>query len=165
MSPSKEKNNKKDTALPDWLSSGQDLFGTIQIIRGKSIQKGFLEIDFDFKFSETFNYPIIFEIKSSNADIVADAIAFRIDGEIDPARKAIEESIIAPKICSTLRKNDFINFFADVVEKDVNFALYINKMPEKFKDIKIYNLSETQKIVFNDRFIFAITEALDKRKK
>jgi hypothetical protein len=162
MNP-KDKENQR-VILPDWLGSGHDLFGTIQIIKGKTIAKGYLEIDFDFKFSEAFNYPIIFELKNINADIEAYAIAFRINDEKGPAQKAIEESVIAPKVCSILRRNDFVKFFADVVEKNIDFALYINKTPGKFKDIKIYSLTEDQKIIFNEKLVLAITEVLDRRR-
>lgn len=150
--------------LPDWLGSGQDLFGTIQIMKGKKITRGFLEIDFDFKFSETFNYPIIFAIKSANSNVETYGLAFIIDREIDPAQRAIEENIIAPRVCSSLRHNDFIEFFADVIEKDVDFALYLNKTPRKFRSIKIFKLTEQQKIVLDERLAFAIADELDKRK-
>lgn len=153
----------KNVILPDWLGSGQDLFGTIQIMRGKQIKRGFLELDFDFKFSETFNYPIVFEIKSLESDIEAYGIAFRIDREADPAQRAIEENIIAPKVCSSLRRDDFIKFFADVVSKNVDFALYLNKTPRRFKNIKFFKLNEEQKIVLNERLMLAISEELDKR--
>ncbi len=158
-------NNRGKSTLPDWLSSGQDLFGTIQIIKGKKIDVGYLEIDSEFKFSKTFNYPIIFIIKSSNSDIEADAIAFKIDEDKGKTERAIEESIIAPHVCNILRREDFLKFFAEVVEKDIDFALYINKTPEKFKDLKIYQLNENQKIVFNERLILAISEILDRQKK
>lgn len=161
----KGKDDKKDIMLPDWLGSGHDLFGTIQIMKGKKIDKGFLEIDFDFKFSETFNYPIIFEIKSINSDIEASAVAFRIDEGKDAEKKSIEENVIAPKVCSTLRRRDFIKFFADVVEKNIDFALYINKMPKKFTGIKIYSLDEKQKFVFDEHLALAITDILDHRTK
>ena len=154
----------KNVVLPDWLGSGQDLFGTIQIMKGKKITRGFLEIDSDFKFSETFNYPVVFEIESANFGIEAYGIAFRIDRKIGSAQRAIEENIIAPKVCSSLRHDDFIEFFADVIERDVDFALYLNKTPKKFKNIKIFKLTEQQRIVFDERLAFAIVEVLDKRK-
>lgn len=149
--------------LPDWLGSGHDLFGTIQIIKGKSIQYGYLEMDFNFKFSDTFNYPIIFGIRSVDADIVAHAIAFRINGTIDPAQRAIEERVIAPKVCQTLKQHDFICFFADVVQNNIDFALYINKTPRRFKDIIIYALNDDQKLVLNERLLMKIAEVLDER--
>ncbi len=154
----------KGVILPDWLGSGQDLFGTIQIMKGKQIARGFLEIDFDFRFSESFNYPIVFEIRSVHSNLEAFGIAFRIDREADPAQRAIEENIIAPKVCSSLRLDDFIKFFADVVEKNVDFAIYLNKAPRRFKNIKFFKLSEEQKIVLNERLMIAITEAVDRRK-
>jgi len=154
----------KGVILPDWLGSGQDLFGTIQIMKGKQINRGFLEIDFDFKFSETFNYPIVFEIKSAYSNIEIFGIAFRIDREVDPAQRAIEENIIAPKVCSSVRRTDFINFLAEVVEKNVDFALYLNKTPRRFKNIKFFDLSEEQKIVLDERLMLAIADVVDRRK-
>ena len=157
-------NNNKGVILPDWLGSGQDLFGTIQIMQGKQVANGFLEIDFDFKFSETFNYPIVFEIKSVKANIEAFAIAFRIDRDADPAQRVIEENIIAPKVCDSLRQDDFIGFFAEVVEKNVDFALYLNKTPRRFASIKFFKLSDAQKIIFDEKLMFAIADVVDKRR-
>jgi hypothetical protein len=154
----------KGVILPDWLGSGQDLFGTIQIMKGKQIARGFLEIDFDFKFSQSFNYPIVLEIKSAQSDLEAFGIAFRIDREADPAQRAIEEKIIAPKVCGSLRRDDFIKFLADVVEKNVDFAIYLNKTPRRFKNIKFFRLTEEQKIVLDDRLMFAIAEVVDRRR-
>lgn len=157
-------NKTKGVILPDWLGSGEDLFGTIQIMQGKQINNGFLEIDFDFKFSESFNYPIVFEIKNVEANIEAFGIAFRIDREADPSQRVIEENIIAPKVCSSLRRDDFIKFFADVVEKNVDFALYLNKTPRRFRSIKFFKLSDEQKIIFNQKLMLAIADVVDKRR-
>jgi hypothetical protein len=154
----------KGVVLPDWLGSGQDLFGTIQIMKGKQITRGFLELDFDFKFSETFNYPIVFEIKNLGADIEAFGIAFRIDREADPAQRFIEENIIAPKVCNSLRKIDFVNFFAEVIDKNVDFALYLDKTPRRFEGIRFIKLNSEQILVFDEKMMFAISEALDRKK-
>ena len=159
----KLKGRKDESILPDWLGRGQDLFETIQIIKGKKINKGFLVTDTDFKFGEAFSYPIIFEIKSTKADIESSGIAFRIGEEVEAAKKTIDESFIIPVLCRVLRPNNFVNFFADVVEKDVDFAFYINKTPKEFRDIKIYRLNEIQKIIFDEHLILEITEVLDKR--
>ena len=153
----------KSVILPDWLGSGQDLFGTIQIMQGKQITNGFLEIDFDFKFSETFNYPIVFKIKSVKAHIEAFSIAFRIDRDADPAQRVIEENIIAPKVCDSLRYDDFVRFFAEVVEKNVDFALYLNKTPRRFESIKFYKLSGTQRLIFDEKLMLAIADIVSKR--
>jgi hypothetical protein len=143
--------------LPDWLGSGQDLFGTIQIIKGKRIDHGFLEIDFDFRFSDTFNYPIVFSVRSTKTDIEVYALSFRIDQDIDAATRAIEERIIAPKVCQTLTQNDFIRFFADVVQHNIDFALYINKTPKKLQKMTVFQLNTDQ------RFIMRIAAVLDER--
>jgi hypothetical protein len=156
---------QNDVTLPDWLGSGQDLFGTIQIIKGKKIDNGFLEVDYDFKFSEQFNYPIVFRIISVNADIEACAIAFRIGGSSGSSHKSIEENIIAREVCSLLNRYDFIKFFADIVEQNIDFALYINKTPKKFQDMKMYKLNSAQKIVLNEKLVFEITDVLDRRKQ
>lgn len=159
-----DSSNNKSVILPDWLGSGQDLFGTIQIMQGKQITDGFLEIDFDFKFSETFNYPIIFKIKSADAHIEAFGIAFRIDREADPAQRVIEENIIAPKVCDSLRHDDFIRFFAEVVEKNVDFALYLNKTPRRFEGIRFFKLSDAQRIIFDEKLMLAIADVVDKHR-
>lgn len=152
-----------NVVLPDWLGSGQDLFGTIQIIKGKQFESGFLEMDFDFRFSDTFNYPIIFGVRSVKTDIEIHAISFRIDGSINEAMRAIEERIIAPKVCQTLTKDDFIRFFADVVQRNIDFALYINKTPRKFQGITVFQLNEDQRIILDERLIMKIAAVLDER--
>jgi hypothetical protein len=149
--------------LPDWLGSGQDLFGTLQIIKGKSIKRGFLEIDYDFNFNDAFNYPVIFELKSDQGEVICEAIAFRIDGDIDSASRMIEEKVIAPKVCTALKRADFIQFLAIVVERNIDFALYLNKTPKKIKNLKFYQLNQEQKIVFSDRLIMEIAAVLDQR--
>ena len=154
---------RSKVVLPDWLGSGQDLFGTLQIIKGKSIARGFLEIDYDFNFNDAFNYPVVFEIKSEEGEVVSDAIAFRIDGDIEPSSLIIEEKIIAPKVCSALKLEDFIQFLATVVEKNLDFALYLNKAPQKILNLKFHRLNPDQKVVFNDRLIMHIAGVLDQR--
>ena len=149
--------------LPDWLGSGQDLFGTIQIIKGKQIKNGYLEMDTDFRFSDTFNYPIVFRVRSHEGDIEIYGVSFRINGNMNGAARAIEERIIAPKVCATITKQDFIEFFADVILQDIDFALYINKVPKKFKGIKVFELQDNQRIILNERLIMQITLVLDQR--
>ncbi len=148
--------------LPDWLGSGQDLFGTLQIIKTKSIARGYLEIDYDLNFNDAFNYPVVFEIKSEQGELVSEAIAFRINRNIDPASRIIEEKIIAPKVCYALKRDDFIRFLAAVVEKNVDFALYLNKTPRKILALKFHRLNSAQRLVLNDRLIMEIVEVLDR---
>ncbi len=157
------KQMRSKVILPDWLGSGQDLFGTLQIIKGKSINRGFLEVDYDLNFNDAFNYPVVFEIKSEAGEVISEAIAFRIDGNIDPSSRMIEEKIIAPKVCNALKLDDFILFLAIVVEKNVDFALYLNKTPKKITNLKFYKLNPKQKILFNDRLIMQIAAVLDQR--
>jgi hypothetical protein len=152
-----------NVVLPDWLGSGQDLFGTIQVIKGKQIDHGFLEIDFDFRFSDTFNYPIVFSVRSIKTDIEIFALSFRINGDINGATRAIEERIIAPKVCKTLTKNDFVRFFADVVQHNIDFALYINKTPKKFQKMAVFQLNEDQRFILDERLIMRIAAVLDER--
>jgi hypothetical protein len=149
--------------LPDWLGSGQDLFGTIQIIKGKMIESGYLEVDSDFRFSDAFNYPIVFRIRSLNGEIEIYAISFRVNGDISAAARVIEERIIVPNVCKTITKQDLITFLADVVQRNVDFALYINKTPKKFKNITVCELGSDQRIILNDRLIMQITVVLDER--
>ena len=163
MAQDKKKSRTGNVVLPDWLGSGQDLFGTIQVIKGKRVKFGFLEIDLNFKFSDTFNYPIIFRLRSIDTEIVADAISFRINGSIDPARRVIEEKVIVPKVCRILKKCDFLGFFADVVHHDVDFAIYLNKTPRRLKDITVYDLNDDQKIVLNEKLVLQIARVLDER--
>jgi len=152
-----------NVVLPDWLGSGQDLFGTIQIIKGKLIKNGYLEMDTDFRFSDAFNYPIVFRIRSIDGDIEIYAISFRINSGISGAARAIEEKIIAPKVCETITKQDLIQFFADIVQYDIDFALYINEVPRKFRDIMEFQLNDNQRMILNERLIMRITVVLDER--
>jgi hypothetical protein len=153
----------KNISLPDWLGSGEDLFATIQIIQSKNINIGFLEIDYNFKFSNEFNYPVIFTLKTIGVDIVADCIAFRID-EKDPNKRMIEENFVAPSVSRILTHHDFIKFFADVVRDDITFALYIDNRPRKFRDLRFCPLTEKQKITLNERLSFEIMECLDRQR-
>lgn len=153
----------KDGILPDWLGSGEDLFATIQIIQGKNISIGFLEIDHNFKFSAEFNYPVILTLKSISADIACDTVAFRIEG-VTPDKRLIEESFVAPSVVRTLTHQDLVSFFAEIVVKDVTFALFLNKRPRRFRDLRFWPLTETQKIVLNEHFVFEIMEVLDQQR-
>lgn len=152
-----------NVVLPDWLGSGQDLFGTIQIIKGKQIKNGYLEVDTNFRFSDAFNYPIVFRIRSNESDIEIYGISFRINGVISGAARTIEELIIAPKVCETITKQNFVEFFADIILQDIDFALYISKTPKKFKGIRVFELKDDQRIILNERFIMQITMVLDQR--
>lgn len=151
----------KNGILPDWLGSGEDLFATIQIIQGKKINVGFLEIDHNFKFSTEFNYPAVLTIKTINQDITCDTIAFRIDAAT-PERRMIEENFVAPSVIHSLTHQDLVSFFADIVLKDITFALFLNQHPHRFLDLKFFPLTEDQKIILNDRFVFEIMAVLDK---
>jgi len=153
----------KDGVLPDWLGSGEDLFATIQIIQGKNISIGFLEIDYNFKFSTEFNYPVILTLKSINADIACDTVAFRIEG-VPANKKMIEENFVAPSVTHSLTHQDLVSFFAEIVIKDITFALYLNKRPRRFRDLRFCPLTEKQKIVLNGRFVFEIMEVLDRER-
>jgi len=158
-----DEQNEKEIELPDWLGSGEDLFGTIHIMQSKKIEKGYLEFDYNFTFSEKFKYPVVFTIKSIESMIVADGIAFRVDLEKDKSKKTIDENVIVPSVCKILELNNFIEFFAQVVKNDVTFALYLEQ-PEKFKDLKVYELKSSQIIVFNDKLSMKIMAVLDKEK-
>ncbi|MEO0141961.1 MAG: hypothetical protein ABIL70_00900 [candidate division WOR-3 bacterium] len=152
---------QKDIELPDWLGSGQDLFDTIQILKGKKIEQGFMEIDYNFKFSEKFSYPVVFELKTLEGDVVIDRIAFRVSGEKDDKQRKIEETIIIPGVIRTLTREDFIKFFAEVIKKDIDFALYLNESPKKFSGLKFRELKEGQKIVLNEQLIIEIMAQLE----
>jgi hypothetical protein len=155
--------DKSHLQLPDWLGSGEDLFGTIHIIQSKKIDKGYLEIDYNFKFTDKFRYPVVFTIKSIESLIVADGIGFRVHLQKDKSKKSIDEKITIPSMCKILKLDDFIDFFAQVVKNDVAFALYLEQ-PEKFKDLKVYELKSSQIIVFNDKLSMKIMNVLDKEK-
>jgi hypothetical protein len=120
-------------------------------------------MDSAFRFSDAFNYPIVFKIRSQNGDIEIYALAFRINGDISSAARAIEERIIVPEVCKTITKQDMVKFLADVVQRNVDFALYINKTPRRFKNIAVCDLEGDQRIILNERLIMQITVVLDER--
>uniref|UniRef100_A0A7C4XE06 Uncharacterized protein n=1 Tax=candidate division WOR-3 bacterium TaxID=2052148 RepID=A0A7C4XE06_UNCW3 len=151
----------RNIELPDWLGSGQDFFDTIQILKGKKINDGYMEMDYNFKFSDKFSYPVVFKIRNLEGDVVIDHIAFRVWGGKDDKQRKIEETITIPSVIRTLRRKDLINFFAEVIRNDIDFVLYLEEMPKKFRGVKFYELKENQKIVFNEKLIMEIMSCLE----
>ena len=88
-----KKNSATEVISPSWSGSGDDLFDAIQVLKNREIHDGYLEIDIVFKFSDTFEYPLVFEIKSSDSVVESIAIAFNIPKK-DKTKWAIEERII-----------------------------------------------------------------------
>lgn len=149
---------------PDWQGNGSELLGTIQTVKDKVVSSGFLEIELRYEFSNTFRYPVVIEVKSSGPIIESVAIAFKIDNGMNATKSAIEESIIVPEVLNAFKRDDFINYFADIVEKQSKLAFYLNKKPAKFKNLKFHKLAEKQKIIFNEFLIMAIEKVLEERK-
>ena len=159
-----KKNSATEVISPSWSGSGDDLFDTIQVLTNREIHDGYFEIDIVFKFSDTFKYPLVFEIKSSDSVVESIAIAFNIPKK-DKTKWTIEERIIVPEVCKTITREDFIKYFADIVEKDGNFAVYIDRKPPEYKKLKFHNLTDEQKVVFNEHLFMAIIKVLDERKE
>jgi hypothetical protein len=149
---------------PDWQGNGSELLGTIQTVKDKVVSNGFLEIELPYEFSNTFRYPVVIEVKSSGPIIESVAIAFKIDDEMGAAKSTIEKNIIVPEVLNVFKRDDFINYLADIVEKQSKLAFYLNKKPAKFKKLKFYKLIDKQKIVFNEFLIIAIEKVLEERK-
>ena len=149
---------------PDWQGNGSELLGTIQTVKDKVVSNGFLEIELPYEFSNTFRYPVVIEVKSSGPIIESVAIAFKIDNGMNATKSAIEESIIVPEVLNAFKRDDFINYFADIVEKQSKLFFYLNKKPAKFKNLKFHKLAEKQKIIFNEFLIMAIEKVLEERK-
>lgn len=150
-----KKNSATETISPSWSGSGDNLFDTIQVLKNREIHDGYLEIDIAFRFSDTFKYLLVFEMKSSDSVVESIAIAFNIP-EKDKTKWAIEERIIVPEVCETITREDFIKYFADIVEKDGNFAVYIDKKPTEYEKLKFHTLTDKQKVVFNEHLLMAI---------
>jgi len=159
------KNRNKVNNEPDWQGSGSELLGAIQIIKDKVISGGFLEIGFSYEFNDVSRYPIVIEIKGSGSVVESVAIAFKIDNKMNATQKTIGKKFNASAAFNAFKRNDFINYFADTVEKQSNFAFYINKTPAKFKNLKFHKLMDKQKIVFNEHLVTAILKVLDERKR
>jgi len=159
-----KKNSVTEAISPSWSGSGDDLFDTIQVLKNREIHDGYFGIDIVFKFSDTFKYPLVFEIKSSDSVVESIAIAFNIPKK-DKTKWAIEERIIVPEVCEAITREDFIKYFADIVEKDGNFAVYIDKKPTEYEKLKFHTLTDEQKVVFNEHLLMAIIKVLDERKE
>ncbi|MCK4250854.1 hypothetical protein KAX97_05375 [candidate division WOR-3 bacterium] len=149
---------------PDWQGRGSELLSTIQTVKDKVVHSGFLEIEIPYEFSNTFRYPVVIEVKSSGPVIESFAIAFKIDDEMGATKSTIEKNIIVPEVLNTFKRDDFINYLSDIVEKQSKLAFYLNKKPAKFKNLKFHKLAEKQKIIFNEFLIMAIEKVLEKRK-
>ena len=152
------------TKEPDWQGNGSELLGRIQTVKDKVVSNGFLEIELPYEFSNTFRYPVVIEVQSSGPVIESFAIAFKIDDEMGATKSTIEKNIIVPEVLTTLKRDDFINYLSDIVEKQSKLAFYLNKKPAKFKNLKFHKLAEKQKIIFNEFLIMAIEKVLEKRK-
>lgn len=159
-----KKNSATKTISPSWSGSGDDLFDTIQVLKNREIHDGYLEIDIIFKFSDTFKYPLVIEIKSSDSVVESITIAFNIPKR-DKTKWAIEERIIVPEVCEAITREDFIKYFADIVEKDGNFAVYIDKKATEYEKLKFHTLTDEQKVVFNEHLVMAIMKVLDERRE
>jgi len=159
---SKSVNNT--TEEPNWQGKGSELLSTIQTVKDKVVHSGFLEIEIPYEFSNTFRYPVVIEVKSSGPVIESVAIAFKIGNGMSVTKSTIEKNIIVPEVLNAFKRDDFINYLADIVEKQSKLAFYLNKKPAKFKNLKFHKLVEKQKIVFNEFLIMAIEKVLEKRK-
>jgi hypothetical protein len=153
------------TKEPDWQGSGSELLNTIRRVKDKMVRRGFLEIDLPYEFSDTFRYSVVIEVESSGSVIESVAIAFRIDKDMDATKSAIEESVIVPEVLSTFTRDNLMNYFADIVEKQSRLAFYLNRKPRKFENLKFYELTNEQKVVFNEFLVMAIEKVLIERKK
>lgn len=158
-----DKNDVKKTCTANWSGSGDDLFITIQIIKDKEFHDGYFETDLLFKFNDKFKYPIVFELKSSDSAVELTAIAFDISN-IGKREQMIEQNIIVPKVCKTIVKDNFIDYFASIIEENSNFSIYIDNKLAKFDKLRFHSLTDEQKIVFNEHLAMAIAQLLDKRK-
>jgi hypothetical protein len=158
-----DKNDVEKTSTANWSGSGDDLLDTIQIIKDKKIHDGYFETDFLFKFNDKFKYPLVFELRSSDSAVELTAIAFDTSN-ISKREQMIEQNIIVPKVCKLLLRDNFIDYFAGIIEENSNFSIYIDKKPAKFEKLRFHNLTDAQKIVFNEHLVMAIVQLLDKRK-
>lgn len=52
----------------------------------------------------------------------------------------IAKKLIVPKVCAAITREDFINYLANVVEKDINFTFYVDRKPSKFEKLIFHGL-------------------------
>ena len=149
---------------PDMSGRGNDFLNTIQILQNKEIHEGFLEAELHFRFSAAFRYPVIFKLQGAGAVPETVALAFDIS-QVDKTKQLVEEKFIVPKVCIKVTRNSIVNYLADVVEKNSNFALYLNKKPPTYEKLVFYPLTDNQKIVFNEHLVMAVIKILDERTK
>jgi hypothetical protein len=157
------KNDVEKTCTASWSGSGDDLFDTIQIIKDKEFHDGYFETDVVFKFSDKFKYPLVLELKSSDSAVELTAIAFDISN-IGKREQMIEQNIIVPKVCKIIVRDNFIDYFASIIEENGNFSIYIDNKPAKFEKLRFHSLTDAQKIVFNEHLVMAIAQLLDRKK-
>ena len=120
---------------PDWQGNGSELLNTIRRVKDKVVRRGFLEIELPYEFSDAFRYPVVIEVESSGPVIESIAIAFIIDKDMDATKSTIEESIIVPEVLSAFTRDNLINYFADVDEKQSQLYFYLNKKPAGFEKL------------------------------
>jgi hypothetical protein len=77
------------------------------------------------------------------------------------------ERIIVPEVCEAITREDFIKYFADIdiVERDGNFVVYIDKKPTGYEKLTFHILTDGQKVVFNEHLLMALIKVLDERKE
>jgi hypothetical protein len=159
-----KKNTEQESFESDMSGRGNDLLDTIQMIQNKQIHEGYFEAEIVLKHSATFGYPVVFKIQGSGSNLETIAIAFDIS-QPDKTKQLVEEKFIVPQVCKNIKRDSIVDYFADIVEKDGNFALYINKRPLECGNLTFYRMTDNQKIIFNEHLVMLIIKILDERKK
>ena len=159
-----KKNTEKESPEPDMSGRGSDLLDTIQMIQDKEIHEGYFEAEIVFKHSATFGYPAVFKIQGSGSSLETIAIAFDTS-QPDKTKQLVEDKFIVPQICKNITRDSIVDYFADIIEKDGNFALYINKRPSECENLTFYRMTDNQKVIFNEHLVMLIIKILDERKR
>ncbi len=155
--------DEKKGVNPDLQGRGADLLDTFHIIQGKEFHTIFFKADLNFRFSENFEYPIIFIFTRSGSIIVSLAAAIDIP-HAEGQKRLIEETFIAPVVCEALTKEDIIAYFAAIVMHNSAFSYYIDHEPECFIACRFTDLKSWQQVVLNEQLTLAIIKILDKKK-
>ncbi|MGB3479996.1 MAG: hypothetical protein WBB67_12670 [bacterium] len=159
-----KRNTEKENPEPDMSGRGSDLLDTMQMIQNKQIHEGYFEAEIVLKHSATFGYPVVFKIQDSGSSLETIAITFDTS-QPDKTKQLVEEKFIVPQVCKNMTRDSIVDYFTDIVEKDGNFALYINKRPLECENLTFYRMTDDQKVIFSEYLVMRIIKILDERKR
>lgn len=156
-------NNTTARIKPDMSGRGKEFLDMIQMLQHKEVTEGYLGINRCFRFSAAFSYPVIFRLQSTGTWTQITAMGFDVT-QHDKTKQLVEEKFIVPKVCRKITRDSIVYYFADVIEHDSCFALYLHEKPSVYRKILFHGLIDDQELVFDEHLVMAVMEILDNRK-